>query len=329
MNFSILTFNVCNLRQPNRVMFGDFAWTPTQYQRKVGWLAEQIAANPVSVFAFQELWDARSLADVFATAGLAERYQLLCADDDEQMQVAFAIDREQFELIDQQWLFDFPPELDWRSDDTRYALELNITHFSRPLLKVRLKARDGRTVTLFNCHLKSRLPVPPNNERQYGVEVDHWLDVGRALAGVRRLAEACVLRLLVNRILAQSNDAVVIAGDFNDRWPSNVLDVLMGDRRFRDTAKNRSGRRANWGMYHVTQLLSREQQANINYATFYADEEVLALDHLLFSWHFHAKAAGCLHRLHELKIESRHLGSGKSYVSDHAFVRADFLSKKI
>lgn len=309
-------------------MFGDFSWTPVQYQRKVGWLAEQVAAHPASVFAFQEVWDQRSLEDVFTTAKLAPRYQLISYPEDGQMQVACAVDREQFEVLDANWLYEFPPELSWRSDDTRYALELAIRHFSRPVLKLRLQGRDGRCLTMFNAHLKSRLPVPPNNERQYGVEVDHWLDIGRALAGVRRLAEAAVIRLLVNRILSQSGDAVIIAGDFNDRFPSNVGDVLTGDRRFRSSAKNRSGRRANWGMYHALHLLAPGEQAGFDYATFYADDEVLALDHLLFSWHFCHQAADHRWNLQNLRVESRHLGSGKPYVSDHAFVLAEFLAKK-
>jgi len=182
-------------------------------------------------------------------------------------------------------------------------------------------------LTIFNAHLKSRRPVPPNNQGYYGVGQEHWLDVGRALSGMRRLAEAAVLRLLANRQLAQSTDAVIVAGDCNDRYPSGVVDMLKGDARFRRGSNNRSGRRADWGLYHLSDLDSSLQDvvALRNYITFCGDDELLALDHLLFSWHFHVRAADSRWHMQEWSVSSQHLGSNKPFVSDHAMVIARFI----
>jgi len=326
MSFSIASFNLCNLQKAGKIMFGEFAWTPSQYQRKAGWTAEQLRANPMTLFAFQEVWSANALQDVFATAGMHD-YQLICHSDDNTMHVAAAV-APHWEVISTEWISDFPPELIWKSDDTRYEMAVNIDRFSRPVLKLRLRAPDARTLTLFNTHLKSRLPVPPNNEHFYGVGADHWLDIGRALAGMRRIAEAAVLRLLVNRQLTQSSDAVVVAGDCNDRYPGNVIDVLKGDARFRRSSNNRSGRRADWGLYHLLDLAADRKLAARDYITFNGDDEQLALDHLLFSWHFHGRAAGHRWQLQDWQMHSKHLGSGKPYVSDHAMVTASFLVGK-
>jgi endonuclease/exonuclease/phosphatase family metal-dependent hydrolase len=329
-NFSVSSFNLCNLQQAGHVMFGDFAWTPNQYQRKAGWTAEQLRAHPSTVFCFQEVWSHAALQDVFATAQITDdtlaNYQLVCHDDSNAMHVACAVHPD-WEITEQEWIRAFPTELNWRSDDTRYEMNLEIDRFSRPVLKLRLRGPDARTLTVFNTHLKSRLPIPPNNESYYGTNADHWLDIGRALAGMRRLAEAAVLRLLVNRQLAQTTDAVIVAGDCNDRLPGNVLDVLKGDTRFRRSSKNRSGRRADWGLYHLLDLAADQKLCDPkqnDYITFSGDDEQLALDHLLFSWHFHSRAADCRWQLQSWQLNIKHLGSGKPHVSDHAMVIACF-----
>ncbi len=324
MNFSISTFNLCNLQCPGRTMFGEFAWTPAQYQRKVGWTAGQLTSHPASVMAFQEVWSEVALQDVLHAAGLQGSYQLVCHESNADMNVACAVHTD-WAILSAEWITAFPAELDWCSHDTRYEIDVKIDRFSRPVLKLRLRGPDERTLTIFNTHLKSRRPISPNNGSYYGAGVDHWLDIGKALSGMRRLAEAAVLRLLVNRQLAQSTDAVIVVGDCNDRHPGNVLDLLKGDARFRRSTNNRSGRRADWGLYHLLDLEKKSADANASqYITFCGDDELLALDHLLFSWHFHHRAADSRWHLHDWEISSHHLGSSKPYVSDHALVLAKF-----
>ena len=125
MSFSVSTFNLCNLQCPNQTMFGEFAWTPSQYQRKVGWTAEQLKAQPATLMAFQEVWREQALQDVLNTAGLQEQYQLVCHESGEDMNVACAVHRD-WGIIGTEWIVDFPAGLDWRSDDTRYEIGVNI-----------------------------------------------------------------------------------------------------------------------------------------------------------------------------------------------------------
>lgn len=305
-------------------MFGEFAWTPAQYQRKVGWIAEQLAQHPAAIMAFQEVWSEGALRSVLQTAKLHDQYQLVCAGDGSEMQVACAVHKN-WEIVSADWLHTFPEGMDWRSDDARYQMAVAIHHFSRPVLKLRLRSSDARTLTIFNVHLKSRRPIAPGNDNYYGTGADHWLDVGRALSGMRRLAEAAVLRWLINQQLAQTTDAIIVAGDCNDRHPGAVTDLLKGDARFRRSANNRSGRRADWGLYHLLDLEQDLQRADAQrYITFCGDDEIMALDHLLFSWHFHHRAAGSRWQLQDWAIHGKHLGSNKPYVSDHAMVVARF-----
>ena len=115
-------------------MFGEFAWTPVQYQRKVGWTADQIRIQPATLIAFQEVWREQALQDVFNTAGLQDSYRLVCHASGEDMNVACAVHRD-WEVLSTEWITAFPSELNWRSDDTRYEMNLDIDRFSRPVLK--------------------------------------------------------------------------------------------------------------------------------------------------------------------------------------------------
>jgi endonuclease/exonuclease/phosphatase family metal-dependent hydrolase len=333
MSFSIASFNLCHLQLPGQSIYGEFAWTPEQYQRKVGWTAEQLKrVYPIDVFCFQEVWSAHALAAVFRQAGLEEQYTLVChPDEDSGMHVACAVHRN-FTVHTCEWHTHFPTDILWKTDDVRYAMSMDIRHFSRPVLKLRLQDADGSLLTVFNTHLKSRRPTSAGNPDYYGVGADHWVDFGRVLSSARRLAEAAVIRLLVNRQLSQSNDAVIIGGDFNDRMPGSVLDILKGDCRYRKGNNNRSGRRADWGLYHLVELDNTQPARHTptpvrDYITFYGDDELLALDHLLFSWQFHPRAAGCRQQLQEWTLISEHLGGSKPYASDHAMVVARFSGK--
>ncbi len=314
-------------------MFGDFVWTQAQYGKKMRWTAEQFAAHPVELFCLQELWNARCLQEVLVEAGLSH-YQSICFSDENvvkdgrDMHVAAAV-HPNCEIISHEWLHAFPADMRWKSTDPRYEVALHITHFSRPVLKLRLRMETGGTLCVFIVHLKSRLPIAPqqNDTLYYGVGADHWLDIGRALAATRRAAEAAVLRVLINGQLAQGTDTVIVAGDFNERYPGTVLDIIKGDARFRRQGTNRSGRRANWGLYHLLQLADYEKnlaRPHSEYITFCGDDELFALDHLLFSSQFHPRAAGSSWRLQSFDVVSQHLGHDKPHLSDHALVKAIF-----
>lgn len=110
---------------------------------------------------------------------------------------------------------------------------------SRPILKVRIPVGD-ETVTLFNCHLKSKLGEyikPAGAGFAPEEDLTRYDPVGRALgamrASVRRMAEAWVLR---REIVAELNagHAVVAVGDFNDGEHAVSSEIISGEAPFKN-----------------------------------------------------------------------------------------------
>lgn len=112
-----------------------------------------------------------------------------------------------------------------------------IKRLSRPILKVRIPVGD-HVVTVFNAHLKSKLGefIRPHGAR-FSPEVDllSYDAAGRAMgflrAGLRRMAEAWVLRKLVLDELAQGRPVMVL-GDLNDNEHSVSQEIIAGEMPF-------------------------------------------------------------------------------------------------
>ncbi|TYB80605.1 endonuclease/exonuclease/phosphatase family protein [Maritimibacter fusiformis] len=122
-------------------------------------------------------------------------------------------------------------------DAGRYVLR----RLSRPILKVRIPVGD-QVVTLFNCHLKSKLGehiTPPGAAFAPEEDLTRYDPVGRAMgslrAAVRRMAEAWVLRREIVSELAAGNPVVVL-GDFNDGEHAVSSEIIAGEVPFRNYA---------------------------------------------------------------------------------------------
>jgi hypothetical protein len=118
---------------------------------------------------------------------------------------------------------------------------ITLHRLSRPILKVKIPIGD-RVVTLFNCHLKSKLGehITPYGA-PYAPEDDltRYDPVGRALgslrAAVRRMAEAWVLRGEIVAELERGNPVVAV-GDFNDGEHAVSSEIICGEIPFRNYA---------------------------------------------------------------------------------------------
>ncbi|MEO0358470.1 MAG: alpha-1,4 polygalactosaminidase, partial [Pseudomonadota bacterium] len=109
-----------------------------------------------------------------------------------------------------------------------------LTRLSRPILKIKIPIGD-QIVTVFNCHLKSKLGEFSGNE----ADLTNYDPVGRALgslrAGLRRMAEAWVLR---RAVVAEINAGhpVMVLGDFNDGEHAVSSEIIRGETPFKNYA---------------------------------------------------------------------------------------------
>jgi hypothetical protein len=127
------------------------------------------------------------------------------------------------------------------ADNPDDAGHYRLRRLSRPILKARIPV-DGQTITVFNCHLKSKLGehvTPAGAEFSPASDLTNYDPVARALgslrAALRRMAEAWVLR---REIIAEldAGNPVMVLGDFNDGEHAVSSEIISGETPFRNYA---------------------------------------------------------------------------------------------
>ncbi len=114
-----------------------------------------------------------------------------------------------------------------------------LRRLSRPILKLRVPV-NGTVITIFNCHLKSKLGeyiMPEGADYPPETDLTRYDPVGRALgslrAAVRRMAEAWILRgEIVKEIRA--GHPVMVMGDFNDGEFAVSSEIISGETPFKN-----------------------------------------------------------------------------------------------
>ncbi len=283
--FTIASFNVKNFIGADQEYYRFESYTPEEHAWKQNWLANQLLTMNADIVCFQEIFDAASLqavVDETNEAGNAlnedvipdasKRYhrkaifKKLNYEAYGKGQMFFApnvsdgkaghrrpglamLSRYGFEgtpeiiqQLETPLIIDFPTA-GYGSDDKAgsYTLE----RLSRPIIKAKIKI-DYQIVTVFNCHLKSKLGeyIKPEGA-PFAPEDDlvHYQPVARALgelrAMLRRTAEAYVLRTLIAEELKQDSPVLVL-GDFNDSEYSVSSAIIKGERPFKNYARCRT-----------------------------------------------------------------------------------------
>jgi hypothetical protein len=120
-------------------------------------------------------------------------------------------------------------------DDADDAGYFRLCRLSRPILKARIPV-DDQVITVFNCHLKSKLGEHITPEPS---DLTNYDPTARALgslrAALRRMAEAWVLRREIIAELDQGNPVMVL-GDFNDGEHAVSSEIISGEVPFKNYA---------------------------------------------------------------------------------------------
>jgi len=127
------------------------------------------------------------------------------------------------------------------ADNSNDAGHYRLRRLSRPILKARIPV-DGQTITVFNCHLKSKLGehvTPTGANFSPTRDLTNYDPVACALgslrATLRRMAEAWVLR---REIIAEldARNPVMVLGDFNDGEHAVSSEIISGETPFKNYA---------------------------------------------------------------------------------------------
>ncbi|MGR3814419.1 MAG: endonuclease/exonuclease/phosphatase family protein [Cognatishimia activa] len=279
MHFTLASFNVKNLIGADQEYYRFQSYTPEEHAWKVDWMADQILSMDADIIGLQEIFEEDALRHVIEETnerGAAlnaavipsrdKRYhrkaifKKLGFDPYDTRYIAFAKNvndtgepghrrpgvavLSRFGFVgDPEVIQDLPEPLDIPMQDLTGVDggSIRITRLSRPILKVRVPVGD-HVVTLFNCHLKSKLgefPRPDHGGPAPEADLTQYDPIGRALgslrAAVRRMAEAWVLRREIVKELEAGNP-VAVTGDFNDGENAVSSEIISGETPFKNYA---------------------------------------------------------------------------------------------
>ncbi len=274
--FTIASFNVKNLIGPDKEYYKFQSYTPEEYAWKEDWLADQLVAMNADIIGFQEIFEETALQDTIARAdryGAASNADAMPSSDKryrkraifrhleyrnyENASLAFAPNIHDGEagrrrpgvailsrlgFTDAPQIiqaFDQPLNIPFQTFDGDEGGHFTIQNLSRPILKVRVQI-GNQTVTIFNCHLKSKLGEyirPKDGSHASEADLTNYDPVGRALgaarAAMRRMAEAWVLRGAIIAELKQGRPVMVL-GDLNDNETAVSSEIITGEVPFKN-----------------------------------------------------------------------------------------------
>jgi len=249
-------------------------------------------------------------------------------------------------------LLDPPVEVPFHHLGGGDADSYQIKRLTRPILKTRIPV-GGQVLTVFNAHLKSRLGefVRPHGAR-FSPEIDllRYNAPGRALgalrSGLRRMAEAWVLRTLILEEL-DNGRPVIVLGDLNDTEGTATHEIIAGERPFLDytwlrrpdarhaddryTAEEAAAIRESVErvrLHSAEKLFIRKSLRDLVYtASFGGVFE--SFDTILMSRHFHPDWPGRIGEMEHFSVYNDHITDGaqpeapfNKLASDHGQVMA-------
>lgn len=276
--FTIASFNVKNLIGPDKEYYRFQSYTPEEYAWKEDWLADQLLTLDADIVGFQEIFEEDALTSVIEEAdrrGAAandatvpdssKRYhrkaifKKLIYTSYGKGGLAFAPNlfdgepgaRRPGVAILSRFGFAAPPQVIQELDGplTIPFNELGggdgghytISRLSRPILMARIPIK-GQVITVFNCHLKSKLGEyvrPEGADFAAEAVLTAYDPAGRAMgslrSALRRMAEAWVLRSAIVEEL-DAGHPVIVLGDFNDGEHAVSSEIIAGELPFKNYA---------------------------------------------------------------------------------------------
>ncbi|MBO9477999.1 endonuclease/exonuclease/phosphatase family protein [Shimia sp. R11_0] len=388
-HFTIASFNVKNLIGPDQEYYKFQSYTPEEYAWKEDWTAAQLFSMDADIVGFQEIFEESALRDVVAEAdriGTASNEAVLpdktkryyrkaifrklgyTPYGEDGLFVAANINdtdtpghRRPGVAILSRFGFAEPPEviqelsepveIPFQGLDGDDSGSFVLRRTSRPILKARIPVGD-QVITVFNCHLKSKLGEFPRNAEGIATEADltRYDPMGRAMgairASLRRMAEAWVLR---RAIVAELNAGrpVMVLGDFNDGEHAVSSEIISGEVPFRNYswmlrhdakhANDRYNRDENAAIQEAVgavkltsaeALFTRKSLRDMVYTTAFGGVYE-SIDQIYLSRHFHPDNANRLGEMEYFSVFNDHLTDGShaeapynKLASDHGQIMA-------
>lgn len=331
---TLATCNLYNLNLPGKPMYRDSeGWTEAQYAAKLKWLSNAITTIDADCWGFQELWHKEALEAVFTEAGILEQYHLLVPEDHTGGRIVCAAAVRKEHLVGEpEWFKDFPEKMILRSggdDDQTPDIGISIHGFSRPVLHFRIRPRsNGKTISVFVAHLKSKRPTTLYREGWYREDSDYYKKhaegMGYAISTIRRTAEATAMRMMLTDVMKDTDTPVVVLGDLNDGQHSNTLNIISGQPNYILSGLSQGG--SDVDLYEVGALQAYRSLRDVYYTHIFQNQKE-SLDHIFVSQEFYDNSRKRIWAFKEMAILNDHLNHdnhSEDGSPDHGIVSATF-----
>lgn len=272
------TFNVLNLALPEVTFYERERYTAQEYDKKRSWISSQLGRMGADVVGFQEVWQERALRDAAGHLYPHVSAPGASSEGPSLTEGPFVGIASRHPLVSCDSITRFPPGLDKAVE----GLALPVRDFSRPVLRAKIALPEGRTMTFFVVHLKSKRPiVDPQSPRD-----DPYEEVlGKARALIVRASEAAALRFLVLEATAGSSEPVVVVGDLNDGVSAVTTEMITGSEPFHLWEKERKQPIWDRLLYSAWELHAERAIKDVSFTHIYSGKYE-NLDHILLSQEF-------------------------------------------
>ncbi len=318
---SFASFNLYNFQYKGKKTY---PWKPpiteADYQEQLQWTREKLREIDTDVIVFQELWSKECLDEVLQLAEF-QNYEAHYISDSGWYQIAVAL------IVRRPWTVDgsisviknFPfqqlvkVDTDDGEDD---EVAVDIHRFSRSVIKAKIKhVHDNSTpsITLFGCHLKSKLPSKAND-----IDDLYQDAVGSAISTIRRTAEATALRMMLIDHMQGGRTPTVVIGDLNDDPLSNTVNIIT------DQPKMSKNARGSDKALYSTLFLQQLQSFRDVFYTHEHKNHLGVLDHILVSEEFFEHSTDAVWEHEETRIWNDHIGDDNPHSTDHGIIKSSF-----
>jgi predicted extracellular nuclease len=319
---TVATANVLNLANPGRTFYANQdTYSNNEFERKLDWLGGRIAALNADVLAVQEVWDEAAIKGAVSRSGL--RYSTVAvpgaennetnngAQNTPRVGIVTRLDVEKLQSFSE-----FPAELRIQVPGLGEHAK-----FERPPLLATLRMKHGQIVHVLTTHMKSKRPKFLQDAQGEPTE-DREDPKITALATLRSLmmrgAEAAALRHIVVNVLDNTQEPLIVMGDFNDS-PHSVTTQMIAATG--DVAYDKGARDAAlWNAYEVQGEMALKRDVAYSHVHQGFPE---VLDQIFVSEEFLPRSKFSIGDVRRVDYFNDHLHEGKdSSRSDHGFVRA-------
>ncbi len=317
--FKVGTFNLCNLVLPNTLFYDRERYSTEDYAKKKLWIAGQLDRMQADIVGFQEVFHEEALREVLKQSTFCREFQVVTANPTGEHPVVALASR--FPILESKVIREFPAQ----SHLDIQGAAIPLTHFSRPVLSVRLRLTETVDCTVFVVHLKSKRAIFAEGvDRQDPIEKAK----GEARSLMLRAGEAIALRVLLMEVLQDRNYPVIVLGDMNDGGAAVTSQIISGEVPQRRLEPDRKRKLWDILLYHVRDIQARQSYGDFYY-THIHNGHYQSLDHIMVSQEFVTQNPDRVGRVAYVAVLNDHLidetlshEAAPNWQSDHGQVVA-------